>query len=397
MIVCDSLGVGGAADALDYGTPGANTLGHIWQACPDLAIPNLISLGLDEIVDGMEPVSGARRRPSVACALSESSNGKDTITGHWEMMGILTEHPFVSFHENGFPEDLIAELERRTGRTVIGNKAVSGTVILDELGEAEVADSRNMIVYTSADSVMQICGSEETTGLDELYRCCEIARQLTLESPEWKVGRVIARPYVGKRKGEFVRTSNRKDYTVEPPDDTVLDVLEGNGLSTIGIGKIRDIFSGRGLTSTVHTDNNDDGMGKVMRFQADRRWSGLCFANLAEFDEKYGHRRNVEGYASAIEAFDAQLGLFLAKLSDDELVIICADHGNDPTAPGSDHTREKVPFLAYSPSMTVHMRRTDAEGFASVGKTILGNFGLEYSGSAPGEDVLGALWQGQGC
>ena len=276
--------------------------------------------------------------------MNERSNGKDTMTGHWEMMGINTTKPFITFTETGFPKELIAELEKRTGRKIIGNKAASGTVILDELGEEEIKTGA-LIVYTSADSVMQICGNEETMGLDNLYRYCEIARELTLRD-EWRVGRVIARPYTGMKKGEFVRTSNRHDYALKPTGRTVLNSLKDAGFDVISVGKINDIFAGEGITESNRSKSSVHGMKQTIEI-AEREFCGLCFVNLVDFDALWGHRRNPVGYAKEIEKFDKNLGILMDNLNKDDLLIITADLGNDPTFKGTDHTREKVPFVAY--------------------------------------------------
>ena len=310
------------------------------------------------------------------------------MTGHWEMMGLKITTPFKTFTETGFPDELIKELSEKTGRTIIGNKSASGTAILDELGEEEIKTG-HMIVYTSADSVLQICGNEETFGLDELYRCCEIARELTMKD-EWKVGRVIARPYVGKKKGEFVRTSNRHDYALKPFGKTALDVLKENGYDVISVGKISDIFDGEGITESNKSKSSVHGMEQTIEI-SERDFTGLCFVNLVDFDALWGHRRNPEGYARELEKFDVKLGELLTKLNDDDLLMITADHGNDPTHTGTDHTREKVPFLAYSPSMKTGGKTEDQDCFAVIGSTILDNFGLKMPENTIGSSVLESL------
>ena len=320
--------------------------------------------------------------------LCEKSNGKDTMTGHWEMMGLEVTRPFKTFTETGFPPELIRELEKRTGRTVIGNKSASGTEILDELAEEEIATG-HMIVYTSADSVMQICGNEETFGLDELYRCCEIARELTMKE-EWRVGRVIARPYTGKKKGEFKRTSNRHDYALKPFGKTALDALKASGLDVISVGKIRDIFDGQGITDSHKSKSSVHGMEQTLEI-AQTDFHGLCFVNLVDFDALWGHRRDSEGYAREIEKFDVNLGRLLDLMKKDDLLIITADHGNDPTYTGTDHTREKVPFLAYSPSMKGGAEIPEQETFAVVGATIADNFGVKMPEGTIGSSLLSLL------
>ena len=320
--------------------------------------------------------------------LSEASNGKDTMTGHWEIMGLHITKPFLTFTEHGFPKELIEELEKRTGHKVIGNKSASGTVILDELGEEEIATG-HMIVYTSADSVLQICGNEETFGLEELYRCCEIAREITMKD-EWKVGRVIARPYVGKKKGEFKRTSNRHDYALKPFGRTALSVLKDAGYDVISVGKIYDIFDGEGITESNRSKSSVHGMEQTIEI-AQRDFTGLCFVNLVDFDALWGHRRNVTGYAQELERFDVKLGELLEVLKEDDLLIITADHGNDPTYTGTDHTREKVPFLAYSSSMKEPKKLKEASTFAIIGATITDNFGLSMPEGTIGSSILEEL------
>ncbi|MDE6910518.1 MAG: phosphopentomutase, partial [Lachnospiraceae bacterium] len=320
--------------------------------------------------------------------LSEASTGKDTMTGHWEMMGLHITKPFKTFTENGFPKELLDELSRRTGRVIIGNKSASGTEILDELAEEEIATG-HMIIYTSADSVLQICGNEETFGLEELYRCCEIAREITMKD-EWKVGRVIARPYVGKKKGAFKRTSNRHDYALKPFGQTALNALKDAGFDVISVGKIFDIFDGEGLTESNKSKSSVHGMEQAIEI-AGREFEGLCYINLVDFDALWGHRRNVEGYAQELEKFDEKLGTLLELLGEDDLLIITADHGNDPTHTGTDHTREKVPFLAYSPSMSGSGKLEDADTFAVIGATIADNFGVEMPEGTIGNSILDKL------
>ena len=305
--------------------------------------------------------------------LGEASNGKDTMTGHWEMMGIKTERPFKTFTDTGFPPELIAELEKQCGKKVIGNKSASGTEIIEELGEEEI-NTGAMIVYTSADSVLQICGNEETFDLQNLYRCCEIAREITLKD-EWRVGRVIARPYVGKKKGEFKRTSNRHDYALKPTGRTALNALKDKGLDVIGVGKINDIFCGEGITETHHSDSSVHGMEQTIEISK-KDFHGLCFVNLVDFDALWGHRRNVEGYGKEIEKFDKNLGVLLEQLREDDLLILTADHGNDPTYTGTDHTREYVPFVAYAKKMGHGGPIENEDTFAVIGASVAENFGV---------------------
>ncbi len=387
VIVADSLGVGAMEDSADFGDIGVNTLGHISEAVETLHIPNLKRLGLANITP-LKQTGSVKIRRGYYGKLREQSKGKDTMTGHWEMMGLEVTKPFRTFTETGFPRELIEELERRTGRTVIGNKSASGTEILEELAEEEISTG-HMIVYTSADSVLQICGSEETFGLDELYRCCEIARELTMKE-EWRVGRVIARPYVGRKRGEFKRTSNRHDYALKPFGRTALNALKDCGLDVISVGKIKDIFDGEGITEAHKSKSSVHGMEQTIEI-AGKDFHGLCFVNLVDFDALWGHRRDPEGYAREIEKFDVNLGKLLELLRDDDLLIITADHGNDPTYTGTDHTREKVPFLAYSPSMQDGGELTEQDTFAVIGATAADNFGIAMPEGTIGESLLDAL------
>lgn len=386
-VVLDSVGIGAANDAAAFGDEGADTLGHIADRVEGLKIPNLQRLGLANLRN-LHGVPAAPEPEGYFACLREASNGKDTMTGHWEMMGLHITTPFKTFTETGFPKELIDELSRRTGRVIIGNKSASGTAILDELGEEEIATG-HMIVYTSADSVLQICGNEETFGLDELYRCCEIARELTLRD-EWKVGRVIARPYVGRKKGEFKRTSNRHDYALKPYGRTVLNVLKEAGYDVISVGKIADIFDGEGITESNKSKSSVHGMEQAIEI-AGRDFNGLCFVNLVDFDAQWGHRRNVQGYAEELERFDVKLGQLLPLLRQDDLLILTADHGNDPTYRGTDHTRENVPFLAYSPSLQGHGRLPDSDTFAVIGATIADNFGVDMPEGTIGASLLDKL------
>lgn len=386
-IVIDSCGIGGAKDAQAFHDAGADTLGHIAQNAEGLQIPNMRKLGIANLKE-LTNIEPAKNPVGYFTKLNEASNGKDTMTGHWEMMGLHITTPFQTFTETGFPDELIEELEKQTGHKVIGNKSASGTEILEELAEEEIATG-HMIVYTSADSVLQICGNEETFGLKELYRCCEIARQITMKD-EWKVGRVIARPYIGRKKGEFKRTSNRHDYALKPYGRTALDVLKEAGLDVISVGKIYDIFDGEGLTQSNKSKSSVHGMEQTIEI-AGTDFTGLCFVNLVDFDALWGHRRNVKGYAEELERFDVKLGELLAVLREDDLLIVTADHGNDPTYAGTDHTREQVPFLAYSPSMEKGGRLEDADTFAVIGATITDNFGLTMPEGTIGVSLLQRL------
>lgn len=388
-IVIDSFGIGAMDNAADYGDVGCDTFGHIADKVPEIKIPNLIRMGLTQLHPA--PVLTSPQ-PSECIGkyarLNEKSNGKDTMTGHWEMMGLEIKTPFQTFTDTGFPKELIEALEKETGHRVIGNKAASGTEILDELAEEEIKTGA-MIVYTSSDSVLQICGNEEKFGLDELYRCCKIARELTMK-PEWKVGRVIARPYVGKKKGEFKRTANRHDYALKPYGKTAMDALKEAGFDVISIGKIRDIFDGEGITQAIRSKSSVQGMEQTIEC-LDQDFTGLCFTNLVDFDALWGHRRNPQGYAEELEKFDVLLGQFLEKMKEDDLVIVTADHGNDPTFKGTDHTKERVPFLAYSPSMKTSGRIDDQNCFAVIGATIADNFGVAMPEGTIGTSILEQL------
>lgn len=386
-IVLDSMGIGAMPDSDKFGDQGVDTLGHISEKMDDFVIPHLQKLGLANL----KPL---RQVPPVDAPLAkymrmaEASNGKDTMTGHWEMMGLHVTKPFQTFTEHGFPPELIAELEKRCGKRVIGNKAASGTEILEELAEEEIATGA-MIVYTSADSVLQICGNEETFDLENLYRCCEIARELTMKD-EWKVGRVIARPYVGKKKGEFRRTSNRHDYALKPFGRTVLNALKDAGYDVISVGKINDIFVGEGITEALHSDSSVHGMEQTIEL-LNRDLTGLIFTNLVDFDALWGHRRNPIGYGQEIERFDEKLGILLEQLRDDDLLLLTADHGNDPTYTGTDHTREYVPLLAYSPSMKQGGELPQTDTFAVIGATIAENFGVAMPQGCIGTSLLERL------
>ena len=386
-IVIDSCGIGNAKDAADYHDAGTDTLGHISEPMGGLHIPNMQKLGIANLKE-LKKIAPVEKPLAYFTKMNEASTGKDTMTGHWEMMGLHITTPFQTFTETGFPKELIDELEKRTGHKVIGNKSASGTEILDELAEEEIATG-HMIVYTSADSVLQICGNEETFGLDELYRCCEIARELTMKD-EWKVGRVIARPYVGKKKGEFKRTSNRHDYALKPYGRTALNALKDAGYEVISVGKISDIFDGEGITESNKSKSSVHGMEQTIEI-AGRDFTGLCFVNLVDFDALWGHRRNVKGYAEELERFDVKLGELLGALREEDLLIITADHGNDPTYTGTDHTREQVPFIAYSPSMKGSGRLEDTDTFAVIGATVADNFNVQMPENTIGTSLLEQL------
>ncbi len=386
-IVIDSLGIGAADDAAKYNDEGTNTLGHISEKMEEFKIPNLQKLGLANLCK-LKQVTTVDEPIGRYMVLREKSLGKDTMTGHWEMMGLHITKPFKTFTDTGFPPELIEALEERTGHKVIGNKSASGTAILDELGEEQLATD-SMIVYTSSDSVLQICGHEEIFGLDELYRCCEIARDITMKD-EWKVGRVIARPYLGNKAGEFSRTSNRHDYAIKPFGVTVLNALAEATFDVISIGKISDIFVEEGITSSNRSKSSVHGMEQTIQV-ADEDFTGLCFVNLVDFDTLWGHRRDPIGYGRELEKFDEKLGELLPKLKDDDLLILTADHGNDPTYIGTDHTRENVPFIAYSPSMDRGGDIGEADTFAVIGATIADNFGVKMPEGTIGYSILDRL------
>jgi phosphopentomutase len=382
-IVIDSLGIGEMPDSSLYGDKGVNTFNHIWESRGGLHIPNLRYLGLGNLTGVTQDEA-----MGYGIKLGEASIGKDTMTGHWEMMGLRITKPFITFTETGFPEDLLKELSKRCGRKIVGNKSASGTEILEEYGEHEIATG-DMIVYTSADSVMQICGNEETMGLENLYRYCEIARELTMKD-EWKVGRVIARPYVGRKKGEFKRTSNRHDYALKPYGRTALNALKDCGYHVAAVGKINDIFDGEGITKTYKSISSVHGMEQTLEIM-NEDFTGLCFVNLVDFDALWGHRRDPKGYGEELEKFDINLGELLKKMTKEDLLLITADHGNDPTYKGTDHTREYVPLLAYSPAMEGKRILPCADTFAVIGATILDNFQIEKPEGTIGESILDKL------
>ena len=386
IIVADSMGTGYMEDAERFGDKGSNTLLHIGEKMPKgLNVPVLNSLGLGDL----DPIKGTSQVPhpfSFIAKANEVSNGKDTMTGHWEIMGINTVTPFKTFTDTGFPKELIDELEAKTGHKVIGNYAASGTEILKELGEEQCRDN-SLIVYTSSDSVLQIAAHEEVTGLDELYRCCEIAREICMK-PEWMVGRIIARPYVGTNKDDFKRvTGHRHDLALRPSAPTVMNILQDNGFMVSCIGKIGDIFDQYGVVKTQKTVSNEDGMDKTIQDAEGHFFTGICFVNLVEFDSEYGHRRDPIGYGECIERFDKRVGELLPLLKDDDLLIITADHGNDPTWTGTDHTREKIPLIIYSKSINGGGLLKERSSFADIGATILKNFNLEKPNYMLGEPI----------
>ncbi|ADC51000.1 phosphopentomutase [Alkalihalophilus pseudofirmus OF4] len=370
LIVMDSVGIGESPDAARFGDAGSDTLGHIAEKMNGLTMPNMANLGLSHIkeIDGVEKVD----KPIAHYGkMQEASNGKDTMTGHWEIMGLDIQEPFQVFPE-GFPPELVAELERQTGRKVIGNKVASGTEILDELAEEHVKTGA-LIVYTSADSVLQIAAHEEIVPIEELYDICEKARKLTLD-PKYMVGRIIARPFIGT-PGLWKRTANRHDYALKPFERTVMNELKDSGLDSIAIGKISDIYDGEGITEAIRTVSNDDGMEKLVGTMS-KDFTGISFLNLVDFDALYGHRRDPIGYGEALEQFDRQLEEVFAQLRENDLLIITADHGNDPTHPGTDHTREYVPLLVHYKGQTEAKDLGIRQTFADIGATIADNFNV---------------------
>lgn len=383
VIVMDSAGIGAMKDADKFGDAGTNTWVHTSERCGGLDIPTLNALGIGDLgkVVGSSIVSHPH---TYSLILNEASNGKDTMTGHWEMMGILTTKPFKTFTDTGFPKELIDELEEKTGRKIIGNIAASGTEIIKQLGEEQMKTGA-LIVYTSADSVLQIAAHESIIPLAELYKDCEIARDICMR-PEYLLGRIIARPYVGDNKDNFKRTSNRHDYALSPTGTTAMNILKDAGYEVSCVGKINDIFNGAGVTRTQRTISNNDGMDKTIE-EAKKDYTGLCFVNLVEFDSEYGHRRNPIGYGKAIEDFDKKLKILLDTIKDDDLVMITADHGNDPTHTGTDHTREHVPLLCYSKSIVDGRQLNERNTFADIGATILENFGLKKASNMIGEPI----------
>lgn len=366
LIVLDSVGIGEAPDADKFGDVGSDTLGHI-AAVAGLEIPNLETLGLGNIRE-LSGVKSDSTSLGYYTKLEEESVGKDTMTGHWEIMGLNIQSPFRVFPE-GFPQELIQKIESHTGRRIIGNKPASGTEILDEFGEHQMKTG-DLIVYTSADPVLQIAAHEDIIPLEELYAICEYVREITLEDP-YMIGRIIARPYIGT-PGHFTRTSNRHDYALDPFGKTTLNYLKESGYDVIAIGKINDIYNGQGITEYVRTKSNMDGVDQLLKVM-EKDFRGLSFVNLVDFDALFGHRRDVNGYAKAIEDFDGRIPEIVTALADDDLLLITADHGNDPTFPGTDHTREYVPLLAYSKKMAGRGKMNQGK-FADIGATVSDNF-----------------------
>lgn len=370
LIVMDSVGIGEAPDAEAYNDKGSHTLGHIAEKMNGLTMPNMAKLGLSNIEE-IQGIDKVEKPMAYFTKMEEASVGKDTMTGHWELMGLHIDTPFQVYPE-GFPEELVKKIEEATGRKVIGNKPASGTAILDELGP-EHMETGNLIVYTSADPVLQIAAHEEIIPLEELYKICETVREMTKEAP-YMVGRIIARPFLGE-PGNFKRTSNRHDYALKPFERTVMNDLKDAQKDVIAIGKISDIYDGEGVTESVRTKSNMDGMDQLVNV-LDKEFTGLSFLNLVDFDATFGHRRDPIGYGKALEEFDARLPEVFEKLQDDDLLIITADHGNDPVHPGTDHTREYVPLLVYSKKFVEGKELPLRKTFADVGATIADNFGI---------------------
>ena len=385
VVVCDSLGIGNGKDAKMYNDEGSNTLKHI-DDTKKLNIPELRSLGIGHICDiNKEEVSLDH---SYALKLNEASVGKDTLTGHYELMGLKVTAPFKTFTDTGFPKELIEELEEKWGRKIIGNVSASGTEIIKQLGERHVASKgKEVIVYTSSDSVLQIAAHEDYISIDELYKMCEIAREVTSRD-EYKLGRIIARPFIGESAETFKRTPRRHDYALAPFAPTMLDILKENGYDVLSIGKIIDIFAEQGITSSTKIVSNNDGCEKIIEAMK-KDFTGLCFANLVDFDMEYGHRRDVLGYGRAIEEFDKYLKVFKSLLNEDDILFITADHGNDPTWVGSDHTREQVPLLIYSPSFKETGILNEQDTFATLSSTIADNFNVKNTGL--GKSILDEL------
>ncbi len=368
-IVIDSVGIGELPDAKAFGDEGSNTIKNIALAEGGITLPAMESLGYGNLSD-ISGVANVKNPIGSYTKMKEISNGKDTMTGHWEIMGLKIETPFRTFTDTGFPDELIKQLEEKTGRKIIGNKAMSGTKIIEELGEHHVATG-DLIVYTSADSVLQIAAHEGIVSLEELYEICETARELTRHDP-YKLGRIIARPFIGDKENGFKRTANRHDYALKPYSKTTLNHLKDAHYTVAAFGKIEDIYDGEGITESLRQKSNDEGMRHFTEY-AKKPFEGLAYLNLVDFDALYGHRRDSKGYKDALETFDAQLQILMKEIGEDDLLMITADHGNDPTFKGTDHTREYVPLLIYSPSITpkaLPIRET----FADIGATISDNF-----------------------
>lgn len=383
LIVLDSVGVGELPDAAEYGDSGSNTLCNISREMGGLRIGNMINLGMGNI-DGLRYLEKTGHPTGCFGKLAEKSKGKDTVTGHWEISGIILEKPLRTFPE-GFPEDIIKEFEEKAGTRVLGNVVASGTEIIKQLGE-EHRRTGYPIVYTSADSVFQIAADEEVIPLENLYKMCEVARGMFVG--DRTIGRIIARPFI-VRDGEYIRTSNRKDYAMDPPAMTMLDYLKDSGFEVAAVGKIEDIFNKKGITRAVHIKNNNDGVDKTLEYMR-TAGNGLIFTNLVDFDMLYGHRNNVVGYAQALEEFDSRLPEILSEMREDDVLIITADHGCDPVSKSTDHSREYIPLLVYGKGIRKGVNLGTRECFCDIGKTILDFFGVEnqINGKSFSEEVM---------
>ena len=375
LIVTDSLGVGAMPDAAQYGDAGADTFGHIWRHCGGLEIPNLLRLGWGNIYGTSFTDLAVAAPEGCFGKAAELSRGKDTTTGHWEIAGLRTEVPFKTY-PNGFPQEFMDAYQKAIGIECLGNYPASGTEIIEVLGDEHEATGKP-IVYTSADSVFQIAVNVDKFGLDTLYHYCEVARKMLVG--DWACGRVIARPYIINAEGKRERTSDRKDYSVTPPGDTILDMIKNAGKMVYAIGKIHDIFNGKGVVKSVHTTSNMDGIDKTIEAMRED-FEGLIFTNLVDFDAKYGHRRDPEGYARCIEEFDARLPEIMKEMVNDDVLMICADHGNDPTAPGTDHTREYIPIITWGHTLKYGAEIGIRDSFGDIGATICELLRVPFTG-----------------
>ena len=379
LIVMDSLGVGHAEDAHKFNDEGSNTFYHVNEAMKYLNIPNLEKLGVGYL-DDYNGINKPKDFKGYIGRLKERSNGKDTMTGHWEMMGLYIEKPFKTFTDTGFPKELLDEFTRRTGKEIIGNISASGTKIIEDLGEEHMRTGK-LIIYTSADSVLQIAANEATCPIDELYKYCEIARDITMKD-EWKVGRIIARPFIGTSKDNFKRTARRHDYALSPFDKTYMNVLKDKGYDVVAVGKINDIFNTEGVTEAIKTVSNVDGMQKTIEIAKNKDFNGLCFVNLVDFDAVYGHRNDVDGYANALSEFDAWLETFIKNLKQNDILIITGDHGCDPSTKSTDHSREYTPMLIYGNNVKEGVNLGVLDSFADISATVLEYLGVDKGDTA---------------
>lgn len=375
LIVTDSLGVGAMPDAAEYGDAGADTFGHIWQHCGRIDMPNLLRIGWGNMPEVSFHDLAIYDPEANVGKCAEASKGKDTTTGHWEIAGLPTDVPFKTY-PNGFPQDFMEAYQKAIGMECLGNYPASGTEIIEVLGDEHEATGKP-IVYTSADSVFQIAMNVDKFGLDTLYHYCEVARKMLVG--DWACGRVIARPYIINAEGKRERTSDRKDYSVTPPGDTILDMIKNAGKMVYAIGKIHDIFNGKGVVKSVHTTSNMDGIDKTIEAMRED-FEGLIFTNLVDFDAKYGHRRDPEGYARCIEEFDARLPEIMKEMVNDDVLMICADHGNDPTAPGTDHTREYIPIITWGHTLKYGAEIGIRDSFGDIGATICELLRVPFTG-----------------